>query len=116
VWFAGVHGDAGGGYPEHVLSDIALRWMVDRARSCGLAFGNGAFDPLGARDAMGQAHESRTKFYKLLPPFIRPIGVKDAPHESAASSALERLKDHDSAYSPRGLVTYLNGPHRETQV
>lgn len=36
VWFAGVHSDVGGGYPEHGLSDIALLWLVDRARSCGL--------------------------------------------------------------------------------
>ena len=31
VWFAGAHGDIGGGYPEHALSDIALMWMAARA-------------------------------------------------------------------------------------
>lgn len=28
VWFAGVHSDVGGGYPEHGLSDITLAWMA----------------------------------------------------------------------------------------
>ena len=28
VWFAGVHSDVGGGYPEHGTSDIALAWMA----------------------------------------------------------------------------------------
>ena len=28
VWFAGVHSDVGGGYPEHGSSDIPLAWMA----------------------------------------------------------------------------------------
>ena len=28
VWFAGVHSDVGGGYPEHGMSDIPLAWMA----------------------------------------------------------------------------------------
>ena len=33
VWFAGVHSDVGGSYPENEarLSDIALQWMVEKA-------------------------------------------------------------------------------------
>ncbi len=37
VWFSGVHSDVGGGYSDDDLADIALLWMVDRARGCGLA-------------------------------------------------------------------------------
>jgi uncharacterized protein (DUF2235 family) len=38
VWFAGVHSDVGGGYPdEHSgLSKVALEWMVREAEECGL--------------------------------------------------------------------------------
>lgn len=38
VWFAGVHSDVGGGYPdaESGLSKVALQWMVVEAESCGL--------------------------------------------------------------------------------
>jgi len=38
VWFAGVHSDVGGSYPEpeSQLSQIALRWMVSEAEAAGL--------------------------------------------------------------------------------
>ena len=39
VWFAGVHADIGGGYPEKEsgLSKYPLIWMIDEAVKCGLA-------------------------------------------------------------------------------
>lgn len=39
VWFAGVHADVGGGYPEPQagLSKIALAWLLDEAAEAGLA-------------------------------------------------------------------------------
>jgi uncharacterized protein (DUF2235 family) len=40
VWFAGVHSDVGGGYPERHHSDIALRWMVKHAHERGLKLTN----------------------------------------------------------------------------
>jgi hypothetical protein len=43
VWFAGVHTDVGGGYPDSGLSDITLHWMVDHARAYGLEFEADAF-------------------------------------------------------------------------
>ena len=38
VWFAGVHADIGGGYPEKQsgLSKYPLLWMIDEAAKCGL--------------------------------------------------------------------------------
>lgn len=35
-WFCGAHADVGGGYADRRLSDLALRWMQDRARGLGL--------------------------------------------------------------------------------
>lgn len=32
VWFPGVHSDIGGGYRETGLSDVTLRWMLERVR------------------------------------------------------------------------------------
>lgn len=73
VWFAGVHSDVGGGYPDLALAEITLRWMVNRASAYGLVFEAGAFAPLPsgedealrhtgryvAPDALGQLNESR---------------------------------------------------------
>ena len=57
VWFAGSHGDVGGGYEDaQDLSDIALYWMLRRLESAGLPLGPdwekarlAWGDPLGVR-------------------------------------------------------------------
>lgn len=36
VWFAGVHANVGGGYPEDQLSLVALEWMMSQAKANGL--------------------------------------------------------------------------------
>lgn len=36
VWFAGMHSDVGGGYPDESLSYVSLLWMIDEARKSGL--------------------------------------------------------------------------------
>ena len=38
VWFAGVHSNVGGGYPDDALAHIPLRWMMKEAADCGLRF------------------------------------------------------------------------------
>jgi len=111
AWFSGVHSDVGGGYPETSLSDIALRWMVDRARSCGLGFLPDAFRSLGPEGdgtiaAPDPLHQSRKGFYRLLRPFSRPIGAVDPDHESVSATAIERHRI-DPGYAPENLVTYL---------
>ena len=104
VWFSGVHSDVGGGYPERELADISLLWMVERAQACGLAFEPGAF--AGAElDPLGPAHESRTGIYKLMRPYVRPLGSVPGGHEFAASSAVERHA-MIAGYAPN-LGTYL---------
>jgi uncharacterized protein (DUF2235 family) len=127
VWFTGVHCDVGGGYLEHDLSDVALLWIVERARRSGLRFDPDAFgrcragDPapsdvdatLHSRtcvtpDPLGDQHNSRNGFYRLFPPYDRKLGVTDARHEYVASSAVARYKNVPS-YAPPGLVAYLDG-------
>lgn len=122
VWFSGVHCDVGGGYADASLADVALMWMVEKAESCGLAFRPGAFATATAGsegsaatavfvvgpNALGPRHESRTKFYRLVRPFIRPIGAAEPRHESVASSVVQRWDD-DDGYRPTNLATYLDG-------
>ncbi len=114
VWFAGAHSDVGGGYREHDLSDIALRWLADRAGRCGLGFDPGAFGDLADADAEGELHHSLKAFFRLFGSADRPIGEADAPSESVASSAQDR---HQAmAYSPANLATYLEGSPKITTV
>ena len=133
VWFTGVHRDAGGGYPEHQLSDITFRWMMDRARECGLAFAGGSdtalpvsTNPVPGDDALTAAlrvdpnplaapHNSRTGFYRLLPPYQRPLGGADPTHEYTASTAVEHSMARTD-YAAPNLATYLDGPHHILQI
>lgn len=126
VWFAGVHCDVGGGYPDTGLSDLALLWMVARARSCGLAFEPGALaavDDQGAGDAatgtapdpLGPLHDSCTGLYRVLPPGPRPIGAEPTGNESLASSAVDRAAQ-DPTYAPAPLMRALAGAQRVTPV
>jgi len=37
-WFAGVHGNVGGGYGDDGMANCALRWMTEEAENAGLGF------------------------------------------------------------------------------
>lgn len=130
VWFSGDHCDVGGGHARSELADIALLWMVDRARSSGLAFRDDAYrrpadgaprgfdgrtfpvDP----DPLGHLHDSRRWLFRLLPSSARRIGGEDASSESVASSAVQRRGDRRARYAPRELVAYLDGSPHVTEV
>ena len=114
VWFCGVHSNVGGGYPDARLSDLALRWMMDRGAECGLAFADAATAYCG--DCLGRLEDSMTPFYRLFGPHERPVGQPrrdraGAPlhtYESVASSTAERRRSHrppkyTPAYEPRNL-------------
>ena len=104
VWYAGVHSDVGGGYPQRQLADITLWWMKDRAAACGLAF-NHLDEGIDPSWVTGQLHHSDTGFWRLMKPYIRPIGQVDPRHEYAASTAVERLAME--RYSPANLKEFL---------
>ena len=60
VWFAGVHGDVGGGYPEQQsgLSKFPLLWMIAQAEAAGLRVDRAMIDHLGWGQAgQGGSHE-----------------------------------------------------------
>ena len=81
VWFAGVHADIGGGYPEKCsgLSKFPLNWMIDEAVKYGLLISTrtrdhialGQNDPNAteifvAPDSTAKLHVSLTKAWKPL--------------------------------------------------
>lgn len=61
VWFCGMHTDVGGGYREPQLSDIVLKWMVEKAQSHGLKI-YPKHKVTIAPDPNGVMHDSRGKF------------------------------------------------------
>ncbi len=90
VWFAGVHSDVGGSYPETEsrLSDIALQWMVERSTAANHPL---IVDDHYLRtypDASGIQHDERKRGW--LP---WKLGLRDVPTDAPLHpSVIERLK------------------------
>jgi uncharacterized protein (DUF2235 family) len=126
VWFAGVHCDVGGGYRDPELSEIPLLWMAGKARDCGLALdpdhlvvAGPGFDPAARRagrcvtpSATGPIHDSRTRFYRLFPPYDRELPCDGG---ALAASARDRFQA-DPAYRPSGLDGWLAAGRPVTPV
>lgn len=121
VWFAGAHSDVGGGYPDPSLSEIALLWMVERARRSGLAFTAGALIevPKAAGEprrrgnevspsALGRITDSRRAIYKLLKPYHRSLlePPLDDTGAQVSSTATRRADDPGAGYNPANLASY----------
>jgi uncharacterized protein (DUF2235 family) len=109
VWFAGAHSNVGGGYPATGLSDLALAWMIGRARSAGLEVNMPVIRP----DSMETPRDSGRGAYRLLPALPRPIAVAangGATHERLHRSVLEK-RQLDPRYRPSNLEAYLAGAH-----
>lgn len=117
VWFAGGHGDVGGGSQDPSLSDIALLWMLEKARACGLKLKpgqleNGGTDGAGGRvtpNWSGPITKSRHGFWDVFEQYHRlnQPSVRGAPAQTVASSAATRF-NQTQGYSPEGLAWYLN--------
>lgn len=81
IWFAGVHADVGGGYPESEsgLSKYPLNWMLQQAQQAGLTYDAVALQAIShggrlphseeifvAPDDVGELHDSLTGGWWLL--------------------------------------------------
>lgn len=120
LWFAGVHSDVGGGYPETGLSDLALIWMFNRAIECKLALDFTAANIALAPQANGMIHNSMTWYYRLFGELVRPMPLQRrddngrlmVTNEKAADQAIIRLQE-DPSYRPLNLSAFRDsgGPH-----
>jgi uncharacterized protein (DUF2235 family) len=110
VWFAGVHSNVGGSYPDSGLSDITLLWMISKAEACGLAIDHNCVTAVDnpKPNPFARLYDSQTAWYKLfgLGDYIRPMGEK--AEEFASSTAIKRLNNAESKYEPQNLKTYVD--------
>jgi uncharacterized protein (DUF2235 family) len=120
VWFAGVHSDVGGGYPDPSLSEIPLVWMTERARECGLAFRPDYLTVTEnppeklrtlatqiAPNPLGELHDSRKLLFRWLPGWRRPLLDKKSVAASAAASSARQRLDEMPEYAAPNLKEYL---------
>jgi len=98
VWFAGVHADVGGWYDERGLSNIALNWMLAKARACGLLLdeqGTGRFQG----DAHAKLHKSYSGFWRFRGRRVRKI----PPGSHVHRSVVKRMERAANRYRPKNL-------------
>lgn len=120
VWFCGAHSDVGGGYErkpgEAQLADLALDWMIERARACGLAFDAETLsaNPLEL-DPLAKMHDSHTGLYNLVPEYDRVIGLatiaktrtEERDHTQSLHPSVLARWDADAQYRPKSLKDYF---------
>ena len=110
VWFAGVHADIGGGYPElqSALSKYPLLWMIEEAVKCGLKVDRRTVNQLG----WGRKRKN-SPFDYVKPGFLpdprNPESVAWQPHNSmnAGWRVLEYVPKKD---------TYKEWPARKSTL
>jgi uncharacterized protein (DUF2235 family) len=72
-WFAGVHSNVGGGYPDEGLADIALQWMMEKAGATGLALNQEMISADVKPNVKGELYNSRKGIFSLSPAEKRTI-------------------------------------------
>lgn len=112
VWFAGVHANVGGGYPDDGLAFTTLKWMMDEAEACGLRYDKLTRDELAARaNPYGDQYDSRAGiagYYRYGPRQVAALcadtdhGV-DVPTVRVHPDAFERIAGWRRDYEPVSL-------------
>lgn len=116
VWFSGAHANVGGGFVDCGLSNIALKWMIDKARDTGLEF-----DEDYVREQVcnseGELRASVSIFYRIFGIFVRAIddikGDRDKSkrlirNERVHYTSVERMH-LVRKYKPKNLLSALTG-------
>jgi uncharacterized protein (DUF2235 family) len=111
IWFAGVHSNVGGGYPEDQLSLVTLEWMMSEAIVNGLKLDFKAVEQVAAaKSAYARLYDSRAgaaAYYRYAP---RQIEVRNDAQGNRIlpivhGSVIKRMAYGSDNYSP------INLPH-----
>jgi hypothetical protein len=110
VWFPGVHGNVGGGYPQQGLSFVALDWMMEKAQAAGLRFIRTDLDFVKDRayvfDRLYNSRAGLNVYYRFSP---RNIALTCADKmimiPKIHVSVFERIAQGVFGYAPGNLPT-----------
>ena len=109
VWFAGVHSNVGGGYPEDQQSLVTLDWMMSQATIAGLRLDASAVQEVTQdKSPFARLYDSRrglAAYYRYAP---RQVDMgKDLDggplRATVHGSVVMRMKDGSDAYAPISL-------------
>jgi uncharacterized protein (DUF2235 family) len=106
VWFAGVHSNVGGGYPDDTLAMVPLYWMMTEAEACDLKFKKRPHaDPdalvhaQSSKDKDGRLYDSRSGvggYYRYGPRKIFDLCHRKATSGKDDAVLIDRPKIHES--------------------
>lgn len=118
-WFVGAHSNVGGGYPNDLLAQIPLRWLMSKAIAHGLQFktpvevdGDANRSPI--RDSFGEMLHGFYRLTRFGIPYYRPIGTKPVETAVDVTSFINETIDRsvfdrwraDSTYRPQNLLDW----------
>jgi len=111
MWFAGAHSNVGGGYKTHALSNVALKWLMEKARDCGLGFKADAMPKVNKGNFTGKAIDSYEKFlggmYRVTRDrYFRPVGSTPNGMECVHEAVTVRYNS-DPGYRPGNPVGHF---------
>jgi uncharacterized protein (DUF2235 family) len=114
IWFAGVHTNVGGGYPDDGLSHVSLCWMIEEAQKKGLTFDASAVAQIkSARSPYGRIYNSRAGFgayYRYDPRRLDPPTDSQGasiPFPKVHSSVFWRIAYGSDSYAPLNLPRHM---------
>jgi uncharacterized protein (DUF2235 family) len=105
VWFAGVHSNVGGGYPDDSLAHVPLIWIMSEARACGLKFKVTPDDAFkrasAAADKDGRLYDSRRGlggYYRYGPRKMYDLCHMRFSSQPDDAVTIDKPKIHESAF------------------
>ncbi|ANW05137.1 DUF2235 domain-containing protein [Bradyrhizobium icense] len=120
VWFAGVHSNVGGGYPDDSLAHVSLTWMLSEARSRGLTLkaAPGADPDAFARvrstqDKDGRIYDSRNGlggYYRYGPRSVAALSDTKFSDDKRDCVKIAIPKVHESVFDRVSVDAHLYAP------
>ena len=120
VWFAGVHANVGGGYPDNSLAHVSLTWILSEARRCGLMLKAppGADPDAFARvrstqDKDGRIYDSRNGlagYYRYGPRSVAALSNSKYSDDPRDCVEVGMPKIHQSVFERIAVDAHLYAP------
>ncbi len=104
-WFIGAHCDVGGGYPDRRLSDLTLKWMMEKAGGLGLGIDQSRVPANVEKNYLGPYTDSWSSFLKGFyakdhPRHYRTLRQTQFGNEMIDESVKKRIAE-DATYKPQ---------------
>ena len=120
VWFAGVHSNVGGGYPDDSLAQVPLTWMMHEAEKTGLKFKQPPKADLdavsvaeSASDKDGRLYDSRSGlggYYRYGPRKVYDLCHMRLSRNPDDKVEIELPKIHESVFGRVEVGAHLYAP------